>query len=282
MMNVELHTTKASHSANDEKLTPFAQVFVTITKQDHIKLVADARYWAAAHHRAAARLEQMAACLRQQQQESADREAQLLNQIKDLQAKNRDLQQRLFGRKSEQHSKADLKQNEVAKSKKSRGQQAGTKGHGRAMQSELEARVESLSLDSPHCPCCGLQFADFPGTEDSEVLEIDVKAYRRVIQRKHYRPTCQCGAVPGIVTAPPPARLIRRGKYGISVWVTLLLSKFLYCQPTHRLLREMSDLGLSLPAGTIAGGLQALAPLFAPLEREYLTQLRSEGQWHAD
>jgi len=40
----------------------------------------------------------------------------------------------------------------------------------------------------------------FPGTEDSEVLEIEVPAYRRVIRRRRYRPRCGCGCVPGIVT----------------------------------------------------------------------------------
>ena len=28
---------------------------------------------------------------------------------------------------------------------------------------------------SKHCPNCGLGYADFPGTEDSQLIEIDVK-----------------------------------------------------------------------------------------------------------
>lgn len=76
--------------------------------------------------------------------------------------------------------------------------------------------------------------------------------------------------------------MIERGKYGISVWVHLLLSKFLYGQPTHRLLQDLADCGLTLSAGTLTGGLQALAPLFEPLEAALLTRLRSETHWHAD
>ena len=50
-----------------------------------------------------------------------------------------------------------------------------------------------------NCPCCGLPFDAFPGTEDSEQIEIEVKAHRRIIKRKRYKPACKCGAVPGIV-----------------------------------------------------------------------------------
>lgn len=127
-----------------------------------------------------------------------------------------------------------------------------------------------------------MDFADFPGTEDSEVLEIEVKAYRRVIRRRRYRKTCQCDEVPGIVAAPPPARLISRGKYGISIWVHLLLAKFRYGQPSHRLLQDLQDSGLNLSEGTLTGGLQAIAPLFAPVEDALLARLRSERHWHAD
>ena len=34
--------------------------------------------------------------------------------------------------------------------------------------------TEIVDIDSPHCPGCGLALASFPGTEDSEVLEIEV------------------------------------------------------------------------------------------------------------
>ena len=74
-----------------------------------------------------------------------------------------------------------------------RGQQRGTPGHGRARQSDLPALVEVVELDCPTCPQCGLSLGEFPGTEDSQVLEIEVKAYRRVIRRRRYRPMCDCG-----------------------------------------------------------------------------------------
>ena len=113
-------------------------------------------------------------------------------------------------------------------------------------------------------------------------FRIEVKAYRRVIRRQRYRPLCDCGCVPGIVTAPPPPRLIERGKYGVSVWTTVLLDKFLYGRPSHRLLQDLADHGLNMSPGTLAGGLQALSPLFEPLNQALLCKLRSEEHWHAD
>jgi len=69
------------------------------------------------------------------------------------------------------------------------------------MLAHLPERIETVGLDCPQCPACGESLDEFPGTEDSQVLEIEVKAYRRLIRRRRYRPTCQCGCVPGIVTA---------------------------------------------------------------------------------
>ena len=78
------------------------------------------------------------------------------------------------------------------------------------------------------------------------------------------------------------ARLIARGKYGVSIWVHLRLSKFSYGQPTHRLLRDWSDYELTLLPGTLTGGLRTLAPLFEPLEEALLCRLQSENRWPAD
>ena len=198
------------------------------------------------------------------------------------QAKIRDLQQRLFGRKSERRKGGGEQQAQALVSRAARGHQRGMPGHGRTRLSHLPERIEWIELDRPQCPRCGLALSIFPGTEDSEVLEIEVKAYRRVIRRRRYRPRCGCRGVPGIVTAPPPPRLIERGKYGMSVWARVLLDKFLYGRPSHRLLQDLADHGLKVSAGTLAGGLQALAPLFEPLDQALLRKLRSEPHWHAD
>lgn len=191
------------------KPVPFAIVYVTLTKQEHIELVTQANYWKSCHHRATlgsrwAELEQRRAL-----DQAALREAALRGELELAQAKIRDLQQRVFGRKSERSKGANESQPSV--SGRSRGHQRGKPGHGRKMHPHLPVHVEVVELVGATCPKCGLGLSEFPGTEDAEVVELEVRAYRRVIRRRRYRPTCGCGCLPGIVTASAPARLIERG-----------------------------------------------------------------------
>ena len=275
-------------STSDAKATPpFGQEVVTLSKQAHIELVMQASYWRAQHGRAVERLDWQATQYRELLGQALQREAALHSELQTAQAKVRDLQQRLFGRKTERGSSIEtrLRQGKVSSApgvSGVRGQRPGSPGHARKRLPELPAQIEVVELDEPQCPACGSPLAAFPGTDDSEVVEIEVRAYRRIIRRHRYRPTCRCGCVPGIVAAPAPLRLIERGKFAISVWVEVLLDKFLYGHPSHRLLAELADHGLKLSAGTLTGGLQALAPLFEPLEQALLSKLRSQQHWHAD
>lgn len=67
------------------------------------------------------------------------------------------------------------------------------------------------------------------------------------------------------MTAPAHDALWPRNKLGLSVWVELLLSKFLYGQPTARLLQDWTERGLPIAQGTVTEGLQRLAPLVQPM-----------------
>ncbi len=303
-MNAVLLATDATPPASDKPAVPFATVYVTLTKQEHIQLVMDANTWKGLHHRATERAEWAerrhqhelrraaelvaSAELRHQQEmrefkdQAGQREAALRAQLELAHAKVRDLRRRLFGRKCEARGGGSEAQPQATVERAPRGQRVGAPGHGRTMLPHLPERVELVELDDPQCPSCGLGLREFPGTEDCEVLEIEVQAYRRVIRRRRYRPVCGCACVPGIVTAPPPPRLIERGKFGVSVWTTVVLDKFLYGRPSHRLLQDLADHDLHMSAGTLAGGLQAIAPLFMPLDQALLVKLRSELHWHAD
>jgi len=262
------------------KPVPFATVYVTLTKQAHIVLVTQAAYWKSCHHRATVRQRWTELAHRRALDQAALREAALRGELEAAQAKIRDLQQRVFGRKSERSKGANESQSSASVG--SRGHQRGRPGHGRTMQPHLPMREEFVELASATCPQCGLGLRAFPGTEDSEVVELEVKAYRRVIRRQRYRPTCNCACLPGIVTAGAPARLIERGKFGLSVWTSVLLDKFLYGRPSHRLVQDLADHGLNMAPGTLTGGLKALAPLFAPLEQAFAQKLRAASHWHAD
>lgn len=276
--------TAAIKAAIDVPPAPFSQVFVTITKQEHIELRLAATQWQGLHRKAVVRCAQQEArhdrLVRELKAQALKSNAALQAELDLALAQVRDLQKRLFSTKSEQSRPSESRPK--AATCRKRGQQRGTIGHGRTIESQLSARHEDIVLVKAQCPECGLALKKFAGTEDTQVLEIEVKAYRRVIHRHRYSPTCQCGCVSGIVTAPSPARLIARGKFGISVWTSVLLDKFAYGRPSQRLLQDLADHGLNMAPGTLAGGLQAIAPLLKPLDDALLSKLRTEPYWHAD
>ncbi|MDP7560382.1 MAG: IS66 family transposase, partial [Planctomycetota bacterium] len=216
---------------------------------------------------------------------AVERENKLKQENEELKAKVRLREHQLFGRKAEQKKASDKKTTEKGdKRKRSRGQQPGNKGHGRRKQNQLpvEEQIVDLPEQEKACPRCGLPYEEFPETEDSEVIEVEVKAHRRKIRRKRYKPACRCPDCAGIITAPAPGKVIHKGILGVSAWVQLILDKFLYYRPTCRLLEEWQSYGLYLSPGTVTGGMKKIADLFAPVESEIVAQHYREERWHAD
>lgn len=260
---------------------PYDQELVTLTKREHIELKQRASSYKDLHARAVARIEYVERRHQAEKARFAQCEAELRAALEAAQAQIRDLRQRVFGAKTEQSRSVNAACSVSAGPPRPRGQQRGRRGHGRTRADALPARVEEVTLQA-QCPRCGLGLGAFPGTQDAEILEIEVKAYRRVIHRHRYRPLCRCGCLPGIVTAPPAAQLIARGKLGVSIWVEALLSKFLYGQPSHRLLQDWDDQGLHVAQGTLTEGLRKLLPMLGPVAEAGLDELRRGSHWHAD
>jgi transposase len=211
------------------------------------------------------------------------REAQLKEEVASLQAQLRLREQQLFGRKADSTTSAEGLAS-PARSQRPRGQQRGKPGPKRRDYSHLPAVEQVLELppEQQRCSGCGQPLVPFPGTDDTTVLEIEVRAHRRIYRRRRYRPTCSCGTHPGIVTAPPPAKVIPKSLLGVSVWVTVLLDKFLFYRPTYRLLEDLRTRGLDLSQGTLTDGLQRLLPLFEPLYDHLVEHSQQQSLWHAD
>jgi transposase len=246
-------------------------------------------YWKAMHQRAC----QRADALRQR--------------VAELEAQLRLLRQHHFGRSSEARQRPDQlaaapapattpavadhppaadtpADTAPAPGRRPRGQQRGQPGHGRRDHSHLPTTEEVLTLppDQQCCPQCGQPFADFPGTDDTTIVEVEVKAHRRLLRRRRYRPTCTCGVHPGIITPPPPPRLIPKSPFGISLWVMVLLDKYQFCRPTYRLLEDLRSHGLDLAQGSLTGGLKRLAPLFEPIYEALVAHNQRQHLWNAD
>ena len=219
---------------------------------------------------------------------AVEREQRLKEKLKAVLAKLKELRQRLrerFARRrgSEKRTGSSGGREAVATPPRRRGQQRGAAGHGRRGHAHLPEQVEvhDVAEDRRSCPACGAEYRAH-GSEDSEQLEIEVRAYRRKIKRRRYRRNCQCAAASAVRTAPPPARLIPKGILGISIWVTVLIDKYLLYRPTYRLLEDLHGHGLDLAQGTVTDGLRRLAPLFAPLRQELIARSRRAEHWHAD
>jgi len=235
------------------------------------------------------RQQQQCAYCQEMYRQSMQREAQQAETIRQLQAEIEQLKHQLFGRKSEKQApttpSAPASDHATAHGgKRRRGQQPGQPGPKRRRHDHLPVVEELHQLPDSRrrCPHCSLPYEPFPGTEDSEVIEIEVHGYRRRIRRQRYHPTCACPGIPGIITTPAPPKLIPKGRYGISVWVEVLLQKFLFFSPSHRLIANLASHGIALPAGTLAGGLQTIAPWLEPLYQAMRRHCQADSRWHAD
>jgi transposase len=261
---------------NTGEQTPFARELITISKQQDIEQRCRINYLEAQHARNKEKINAL--------------EQEII--LKD--AKIRDLEKRLFGKSSEKSKnqktgKDTGSSDSDGQAKRKRGQQQGSRGHGRTSRPDLPV-VQTDPLDLPDeekkCPVCGLPHIRKPELdEQSDVIEIKVRAHTRRSPRPAYtrNPGCKCdNNLPAVIAAPPPPRLIPRSPYGVSFWVEVILSKYRYGQPANRHLQDLNDLGLPVSPGTLAGGLQNLAPLFEPvLEALYIRQM-GEKIFHND
>lgn len=170
---------------------------------------------------------------------------------------------------------------EPPKIKRKRGQQKGSKGHGRSDRSGLERQEEFLDPKNCACDVCRKPYRLLPETDDSEIVEIKVKPYVRVCRKRIWVSQCNCkGKV--IAKAPPPPKLYHRATIGNSLWVYLVVWKFLFGVPIHRILKDLSLHGLHLSAGTVTGGMKVIDAVLVPLYEQIGAHCRGADLWNAD
>ena len=196
-------------------------------------------------------------------------------QLERLRATGAVLSRALYGRKSEQQDKPG--------SERKRGQQRGAPGHGRTQRPGLDERTEEHNPPPDACVCgrCGQPYAP-NGAEESTLVEIEVKAYKRVIRRPRWRRTCECASSPMEVSAPPVPRLFPRTLYGTSFWARFLFEHCACFRPVHRVAAWMSAQGLTVSPGTLADSLKRFVPLLEPLAEAILAHQNKAALRHAD
>src|SRR4051812_26621489 len=140
-------------------------------RRENAELRQQAGYWKAMHARAVQRAEQLEA------------------EVEQLRGENRTLQGQLFGRKSETASSQDRsnhlegEHDPPPSPPPKRGQRKDRPGPKRRDFSHLPVVEESRELPKEQqvCPQCGAALVP-SDTEDSQLIEIEVRAYRRRIR----------------------------------------------------------------------------------------------------
>ncbi len=261
-------TTTAAEVKGELAPGPFSQNIIQLTQAEYIQLKWNGNYWKRQHEH-----------LKHQNKE-------LIQELALAHAKVKDLNQRLYGKKSEKGStKRDTPgTDDRAAGSQSRGQQKGSQGHGRTPRPDLPVveEVRDVEVEDTACCNCGKAYTPLAKTEDSEIIEIEVKAHVRRIKRKMYAQACQCTGSPGLITAPPAPRLIPRSAIGISVWAEVLLNKYLFSRATYNWCTDYAYRGLPIAPGTLTGGLKRIAPLFDALIKRLVDKQLTEALFHND
>ena len=185
------------------------------------------------------------------------------------------LSKTLYGRRSEKL--------ETPGTGRRRGQQPGAPVHGRTPRPGLEERVEVLDppAEARSCASCGKRYVG-NGADESSLLEIEVRAHRRVIRRGRWRRSCDCACSPVEVSAPPVPRLFPNTAFGVSVWSRVLYEHFACRRPLHRVSAWLGDQRLPVAPGTLADSAPRFVPLFKPLAEAIRTHQNEAALRQAD
>ena len=154
--------------------SPFSQIFITLTQEEYVQFKWDANYWKGQYE--------------QVKQKNED----LKLELESAYARIRDLKQRLFGKKTEKGvAKRDSSgRHNHTDTPRPRGQQKGSKGHGRTHRPDLPIIEEEhdIAAEDTLCSVCTKPYKLLSQTEDSNIVEIKVKSYIRRVKRKMYVP----------------------------------------------------------------------------------------------
>jgi transposase len=240
------------------------------------------RYWEVMHGRAVERIER-------EQEKHAHQVEALRGKLKSAHEEI----ERLSKRNSELRALVKLRAKQAfgKKSERKRGRtgRAPTKGggpwigHGRRKQGHLPVVEErnDLSVEQQLCTSCGRARKNL-GDNCADFIEIKVEGHVRRVRSAQYAKTCRCPGEASIVSAPAPTRLLPRNELGVSVWTLVLMDKFFFQRPTHRLLEELAAYDISLARSTLTEGMKRLAPVFEPLVDGILERVRAARLRQAD
>jgi transposase len=193
-----------------------------------------------------------------------------------------DLRKKIFGPTSEQDALVPENiEPSSSKDSRKRGKQKGAKGNGRKLRTNLPVDEEIIHDGESTCSVCGVT-TDTMSYEESEEVEVNVRAYRRKHLRRKYGHFCTAKNKYVIEMAPVPPKLFPKAMFGIDFWIFILTGKYYLQTPINRLRLQLEMDGLFVSDGTIAAGLERLLPLYKPLYDRIKLHTRQASHWHID
>jgi hypothetical protein len=167
--------------------------------------------------------------------------------------------------------------------KRKRGGQPGTSRSGPRNHDHLPIDEDkTYELEESCCAECGEQWTEL-STSSSEQVEVSVRAHRRRITRKKYKHFCKKKQRWVTKKASAPKLLFPHSQYGISVWVFLLVGRYVIHTAMNRVCALLKQNQLSVPQGTIYAGFHRIHKLIKPLIAEIRRYSREEKHhWHID
>lgn len=183
----------------------------------------------------------------------------------------------------EQSDEGSGAQDEKSPSKRPKGQQPNSKGHGRTKQDKPQDSEKRPLAIPGGCSCdkCGKPYVVLNKTQDSPLAEMQLLIFWTIYQRQMYVSRCDCNGKK-IVVAEPPPKLMPRTKIGNSIWVHLVVSKFLQGTPTSRSLQDLNLHGFTLAQGTVTGGFEIIDGLLDGMYEALVNHCRGASIWNAD
>lgn len=186
------------------------------------------------------------------------------------------LERMIFGKKSEKQPAAPKLTPPVdpEKSKQKRQENA------EMLQSLPEVRIEHpVPQDDRACPKCGGQAKRPLPPKLSEQWEYVPGHFEH---RVHVRHVLACGCGERIVTAPAPAKVIDRGKYGPGLCAHAVVSKCADAIPLHRLAKMFARAGVPISDRTLGELFHLSAELLTPVYDALMKKIAADEVVQAD
>src|SRR5690606_10136844 len=127
--------------------------------------------------------------------------------------------------------------------------------------------------DLRNCPKCGSPMTVL-GHERCEVLNVKPA---EVFVSVRIDETLYCAKHDVIISAPPPGRIVARGKLGDTLIIEALADKYLLHVPIERQCTHWARQGVDIPPHTLGRSVAAAIDLLGPIASHIAAQARRSG-----